>query len=413
MLRRVFLSGADVVLPDRIERDRTLVLEDGRIVELTAGPRDVGAHEQRVHLPDCVILPGFIDVHVHGVAGHDVQDGPAALGEVAVALPRYGVTAFSPTSIACPPATLDAFLRAVSAARQHRGPRQARVLPAHLESNFISPEYAGAQPAACLRTPASALRERGTARAAGRADDYSGADIRGVIDRHRPDVGIVTLAPELEGGLELVTRLAQGGVAVSMGHSGASFDVAQAAIAAGASQATHLFNRMPAMSHRDPGLAGAVLASDDVAAEVICDGHHVHPAFVRMAVAAKRPARIMAITDGTAGSGLPPGTRTQLGGRPITVAEVARLDDGTMAGSVATMDRVFSCLVGACGIGIREAAEMCATTPARQLGLVGHGIIAAGQVADLVVLDSRFRVVQTWIAGDLAWSGTLDDSPAS
>ena len=116
----------------------------------------------------------------------------------------------------------------------------------------------------------------------------------------------------------------------------------------------------------------------------------------------------MAITDGTAGSGLPRGAQATLGGRPITVQEVARLADGTMAGSVATMDRVFACLVGACGLDIREAADMCAATPARELGLVGHGVIAPGNVADLVVLDGQFRVVQTWIAGEKAWSGTPD-----
>jgi N-acetylglucosamine-6-phosphate deacetylase len=193
---------------------------------------------------------------------------------------------------------------------------------------------------------------------------------------------------------------------VSVGHSGATFDEGQAAIQAGARHATHLFNRMSAMTHREPGLAGAVLASEEVAAELICDGHHVHPAVIRTAIAAKGLSRVMAITDGTAGSGLPEGTRATLGGRPITVREVAKLDDGTVAGSVATMDRVFRCLVTQCGLDVREAAQLCATTPARELGLVGFGAIAPGGVADLTVISAHYAPAQTWIGGELAWSGT-------
>jgi N-acetylglucosamine-6-phosphate deacetylase len=196
------------------------------------------------------------------------------------------------------------------------------------------------------------------------------------------------------------------GIRVSLGHSGATFEQGQAAIQAGARHATHLFNRMPAMTHREPGLAGAILASEDVAAELICDGHHVHPAVIRTAIAAKGVSRVMAITDGTAGSGLPEGARTTLGGRPITVSEVARLDDGTLAGSVATMDRVFACLVTQCGLDVREAAHLCATTPARELGLVGFGVLAAGGAADLTVINANYAPVQTWIGGGLAWSGT-------
>src|SRR5439155_26928417 len=137
------------------------------------------------------------------------------------------------------------------------------------------------------------------------------------IERAAPDVGIVTIAPELDGGLDLVRWLSTRGHPVSLGHSNATYEQALAAIAAGARQATHLFNRMPPLHHRAPGLAGAVLQSDEVAAEIICDGVHVHPALIRTAVAAKRPSRIIAITDATAAAGLPVGGRALLGGRPI------------------------------------------------------------------------------------------------
>jgi N-acetylglucosamine-6-phosphate deacetylase len=144
---------------------------------------------------------------------------------------------------------------------------------------------------------------------------------------------------------------------------------------------------------------GAVLESEDVGAEIVCDGVHVHAAAVRAAVAAKGPSKVMAITDGTAGSGLSPGSQASLGGRTITVREAAYLDDGTLAGSVLTMDRAFSVLVKRMGFTLIEAALMCSTTPARELGLHGLGAIAPGALADLVVLDRNLQVVQTYIAG--------------
>jgi N-acetylglucosamine-6-phosphate deacetylase len=147
-----------------------------------------------------------------------------------------------------------------------------------------------------------------------------------------------------------------------------------------------------------------VLESDDVVAELICDGVHVHPAIMRVAIAAKGPERIMAITDATAGAGLARGARATLGGRGITVGDAAYLDDGTIAGSVLTMDRAFATLTGSCGLSLSDAATVCATTPARTLGLQGFGVLARGAFADLAVLDRQFRVVQTWIAGNLAYS---------
>ena len=161
---------------------------------------------------------------------------------------------------------------------------------------------------------------------------------------------------------------------------------------------------MPLLSHRAPGLAGAVLEHDDVIAELVCDGVHVHPSMVRVAVAAKGPSGVMAITDGTAGSGLPPGSQSTLGGRRITVGQAAYLDDGTLAGSVLTMDGAFARLVTRMGLSLIDAATVCSTTPARALQLQGFGVIARGGVADLVVLDRDLRVVRTFIGGALAWS---------
>jgi len=400
----IVLSGAALVLPDRILSPGTLTINDGRIVEIRPDVPS-GAHAA-FGFPGHYIVPGFIDVHVHGVAGVDTLD-PAvtdAVDQIAATLPRYGVTAFCPTTVACSPTALRSVLDQVRRARESPRAGSSRVLAAHLESNFINPDYNGAQPASCLRSPRAALGQAIEATAA-RAVEFSGGDILAEIERARPDVGIVTLAPELDGAIDLVRWFTERGHRVSLGHSGATFDEALAAITAGACQATHLFNRMPPLNHRAPGLAGAVLQADEVAAEIICDGFHVHPALVRAAIAAKRPSRVMAITDATAAAGLPPGSRAMLGGRSILAGDsTALLDDGTIAGSVLTMDRAFQILIGRIGLSPLDAVTLCATTPARELGLVGHGVLAPEAAADLVVLDQNFTVVQTYVGGQLAYS---------
>jgi N-acetylglucosamine-6-phosphate deacetylase len=160
---------------------------------------------------------------------------------------------------------------------------------------------------------------------------------------------------------------------------------------------------MPPLGHRAPGLAAAVLQSDEITAEIVCDGVHVHPAMVRLALSMKGPSGLMAITDGTAGAGLATGTRSSLGGRPVTVRDAVYLDDGTLAGSILTMDRAFAKLVSEMGVSVLDAARTCATTPARALGLQDAGAIAEGSVADLALLDRDFRVASTYVGGELAW----------
>ena len=402
----IVLSGASLVLPDRILSPGTLLIDEGRIAEIRPDAPSGGHSASHFAFHGHYIVPGFIDVHVHGVDGIDSldtrPDGGDAVAAIAERLPRYGVTAFCPTTVACAPDALRRVLDQVRRARQTPSARAARVLPAHLESNFINPEYRGAQPSGCLRSPQAALGSGG----AGGSGEFDGADILHEIDRAAPDVGIVTLAPELDGGLDLVRWLAARGHRVSLGHSAATYDEALEAIAAGARHATHLFNRMPRLDHRSPGLVGAVLQTDEVAAEIICDGAHVHPALIRTAIAAKRPSRIFAITDATAAAGLPAGSRALLGGQPIMAGpSTALLADGvTIAGSILTMDRAFQTLVGRVGISLVDAATICATTAARELGLVGYGVLAPDAVADLVVLDANFLVVQTYLGGDLVYA---------
>ena len=390
------IGPGDVVLRDRIVRGGSVVIEGERIAAIDEQPRAWPADVVRIDAGGGLVLPGFVDVHVHGVAGHDVLDEGDALASIAAALPQFGVTAFCPTTVACPPAALRRVLARVRAHRAHPMAPHACVLGAHLESNFINPSMCGAQPADCLRLPPGA---------AGTSVAFSGDDIMAVITEYRDEVGIVTVAPELPGGLDLVRGMAAMGLLVSLGHSSADFVTANLAFDAGARHATHLFNRMPPIGHREPGLAGAVLARDEVTAELICDGYHVHPSVVRMAIATKGSAGIVAITDGTGGSGLPAGSCARLGGRRITVrSEAAFLEDGTLAGSTLTMDGAFRMLLDRAGQPVLDAAAMCATTPSRALNLLDRGVIAPGARADLVVLDRERRVAYTCVGGHVAYS---------
>jgi len=388
------LSGGRIVLPDRIIPAGSVVIERGRIAAVDDRITSAAAGADVLPLTGFTIVPGFIDVHVHGVQGTDVLDGPDAVSTVAAALPRYGVTAFCPTSVACDPAVLRTFLLAVRQAGVDSRPGSARVLPAHLESNFINPAWNGAQPAACLRS-----YRRGPSSPPD-ASAFTADDVLDVMHAGRDSVGIVTLAPELPGGMDLVQLLRARGHVVSIGHSGATYDEACEAIRRGVTHATHLFNRMSPFTHRSPGVVGAVLGSAAVAVELICDGHHVHPAAVSLAIRLKSADRVMAITDGTAAAGLLRGSRARLGGQTIVAgARSAELEDGTLAGSIITMDKAFRMLVQDAGVSLVDASRMCSTTPAEQLGLLSHGRIAEDASADLVVLDPELRVAQTWVAG--------------
>jgi N-acetylglucosamine-6-phosphate deacetylase len=320
-----------------------------------------------------------------------VLDGPGSVEAVARRLVRYGVTSFCPTSVASPLPVLEAFLAEVRQLRASPPADAARVRCAHLESHFLNPAFAGAQPRAWLCAPAPLD-----------AAGEDGVTARGVLEtiaRAGADVGIVTLAPELPGGLDLVRALSASGRLVSLGHTAADAEMADAAFEAGARHVTHLFNRMAPMTARAPGLLGVALSRPEVRVELIGDGHHVHPALCRVTLAAKGPDGVLAITDATAAAGLPEGQAARLGGRRIVAGvHAAHLDDGTLAGAIRTMDQVFRRACDWAGSPV-QAARVCASTPARALGLRDTGVLRVGAAADLALLDSTGAVHATVIAG--------------
>jgi N-acetylglucosamine-6-phosphate deacetylase len=342
------------------------VIEDGLVQSFRPGATDARA----------VVLPGFIDVHVHGGAGHDTMDGEDGVLGLARFHARKGTTALCPTTVTSEVSSLERALGGVAraAARPPEGV-SARVLGAHLEGPFISEARLGAQPRHARR-PDRALLER--LLAAG-------------------PVSLVTLAPELEGALELVAHLRERDIRASLGHSDAGLEAARAAYASGARGATHLFNAMSGVHHRSPGLAVAALETEGAFLELILDGHHVHPALLDLTLRAAR-GRVVLVTDAIRAAGLGDG-ETDLGGQRVTVREGrATLASGTLAGSVLTLDRALANAVTA-GLALERAAELLSRNPADYLGRPDLGRFAPGARGDAVVLSDDLVLARVLVGG--------------
>jgi N-acetylglucosamine-6-phosphate deacetylase len=356
-------------------REVTVVL-DGPRIAFVRGER--GAPAGAVQVAG-VLAPGFVDVHVHGGAGFDFMDADVASNRRICAFhARHGTVALAATTLSASRAAVRAAVGAAAevAAAPWRG--EARIAAVHLEGPYLNPERAGAQDPQQLRDA-----DRGE------VEDWLAA---------APELPfLMTIAPEVPGALDLVAALSRR-VRFSIGHTTASHEVALAALASGARHFTHLFNAMPPLHHRNPGVVGAALAAAEATVELVADGLHVHPLLLA-ACARLMGERVALVTDAMRGCGMPPGTY-QLGGLEVKVEEgTARLADGTLAGSLLTMAGAVRTMVRA-GVPLARVLPLASTVPAGLLGLPGKGRIAAGADADLVELDEDLRVVRTWIAGE-------------
>ncbi len=326
-------------------------------------------------------VPGYIDLQVNGFAGVDFSMAAAEdYAVAATAMAATGVTAFQPTFISLPLAAYPAALHGAGQA-QERG-SAPRILGVHLEGPFLSPGRMGAHDPANAVSPEVAAME------------------------HLLEAGpvtYVTIAPELPGAIPLIELCVQRNVTVALGHSDADAATATAAFAAGAAAVTHLFNAQRPWSHRDPGIAGAALVHDAVVVTLILDGHHLAPETVEL-VRRCAPGRIALITDAIAATGRPDGSYP-LGDRRVVVHEgKATLEEGTLAGSVLTMDRAFRAFV-AHGASLAEAVAATSVVPAALVGRPKLGSLKPGTAADVTVIDDRLDVVATLVAGNQIWSG--------
>ncbi|WCN36823.1 N-acetylglucosamine-6-phosphate deacetylase [Aneurinibacillus uraniidurans] len=333
------------------------------------------------------LVPGFIDVHVHGAAGADVMDGDlAALRTIASALPAEGTTSFLATTMTQEARKIEQALMNV---REYRrtcmNPGQAEVLGVHLEGPFLSPKRAGAQP---IRHMCYPDRERFQ-----KWQEAADGAIR-----------LVTMAPELPDALAFIRYLREAGVTVSVGHSDATSAQVKAAADAGVTHATHLFNAMRGLHHREPGVAGVVLLDERIAAELIMDGIHVVPEMVKLAWHMKGAEKLLLVTDAMRAKCLGNGTY-ELGGQQVNVQDgQATLADGTLAGSILRMREAFANVQAFTGCTLADAVRMAAVNPAKQIGVFDRkGSIEPGKDADLVVLNERDEVVLTMCRGKVAY----------
>ena len=326
------------------------------------------------------VVPGFIDVHVHGGGGADAMDGEEGVRRLARFHARHGTTTLLPTTITNPWPRIVAALHAIRTVRDRPQPGEASVLGAHLEGPFINPRKLGAQPP-FDRLPETSLVEE-------------------VLTLEV--LRVVTLAPEMPGALQAALLFAQAGVRVSLGHTLASAEQAAAVIGAvlevgGSAGGTHLFNAMSGLSGREPGVVGALLASTDAYAELILDGHHVHLSSFHAALNAK-PQRLLLVTDAMRAAGMPDGDY-DLGGQLASVsAGQARLAGGTLAGSLLTLDEALRRAVQS-GVELHRAVRLLSLHPAEYLGLADRGNLRAGSRADLLVLGEDLTVQQVYICG--------------
>lgn len=367
----------------RLTGDPMITIEDGRIDSIQSrGASQIPNNAQVVEFAGATLAPAFFDVHFHGAAGHDVMEAtPQALGKISSFLASRGTGSFLATTVTAP---LDKTLRAVADIAKHiASPTpagQARILGIHLEGPFLSHAKRGVQPAAHLLTPDIATFDK-------------------LFEAGEGHVRLMTLAPELPGAAELASHATARGVRVSLGHSSATEAETRAAIDAGAVSATHTFNAMRPLDHREPGILGTVLTTDALFAELICDGIHVAPEIARLWWRAKGPERAILVTDAMSAAGMPDG-EYQLGGFPVQVTGGHAMANGVLAGSVLTLDKALANFVKFTGATVEQGLRLLTVNPAAMTGLSERtGSVAVGRAADLVALDATGRRLGSLIGG--------------
>lgn len=374
----LYIVGGTLLTPHQKLADHTVVIAGGEITSILPASDSPPATGRVINAEGLWVVPGFIDVHVHGAAGFDAMDAtPEALHRMAAYFARHGVTGYLPTTMSASAEAVLAAAQNVADARQP--PAGARHLGVHLEGPYLNPEHGGAQPGEVLRDP--------------NPGEYGAWFATGAVR-------LVTLAVERPGSEGLIRYALERGAELAVGHSGAGYEEVCAAADLGLRQATHTFNGMSELHHRRPGILGAVLTDDRIYAQVIVDLIHVHPAVVKLIVRAKGVERTILITDAMRATGLADG-EYDLGQQTITVRDgVARTAAGHLAGSTLTMDRALRHVMHAAGLSLQEALPMATAVPAEALGMAEKkGVLAAGADADVVLLEQDLTVRRTMVAG--------------
>lgn len=381
----LYIHHATLYTPASRIDDAALLVRDGIITQIGSGSTLPAPPEaEQIDARGKIIVPGFIDLQLNGAFGDDFTAHPESIWRVAAQLPRFGVTSFLPTLVTCPLERVDSALQVLK--NRPANFQGTEPLGLHLEGPFLNPQKKGAHNAAYMLPP----------------------DSQPVLHWSRANgVALVTLAPELPGALALVEELATQGIIVSMGHTMADVDEANAGYSAGIRYATHLFNAMPPLEHRMPNAPGAVLANAEWVAGIIPDGIHIHPMLVKTIWNAKQ-THINLVSDAMAALGMPPGTyRLNDFDCHVTDRE-ARLSNGTLAGSILSLDQAVRNFIVYTGCTLSQALATVTITPAQLLSIDHRrGHIAQGMLADLVMLDDLLNVQMTIARGEIVYPAEL------
>jgi N-acetylglucosamine-6-phosphate deacetylase len=374
--RRLISAGETVEYP-------LVTIEEGRVTRIESlSPSDHGRIRATHHFLEATLVPAYIDIHIHGCAGHDVMEAtPKALCAIGSYLASRGVGAYFPTTVTSlkeeTMRSLAGLAREIGRNAAHCG---ATPLGIHLEGPFLSHLKRGVHTDALLEAPSIALFDRFWEAAEGK-------------------ICLMTIAPELHGAAELIAHATALGVHCSMGHSDARVCEAEVGYAAGARSATHTFNAMRAIDHREPGLAAYVLDKRSLFAEIICDGIHVDPLMVRLFFKAKEEDRIILVTDGMSATGMPDGTY-MLGDMEVEVRDGRCTSNGTLAGSVLTLDRGVQNFMEFTGASLKTAVDAASRNPSRLMGIGDNwGALDVGRAANITVLSQSAEVIETFLDG--------------
>jgi len=386
--KRTIIINGTIITPFKLINGKAIIVEKGKIIEIVNKEELntatlVGA--EVIEAKDKFVVPGYINIHVHGGGGSDVMDGKyEAIKQIAITHSRFGTTAFLPTTMTMNKNKIIRSLKTIYEAKL-KGTGGAEILGVNLEGPYINPEKKGAQREIDIRKPS--IKEFSELNKA------SGNMIR-----------LVTVAPEMPGAIELIKYLCKQGIIASVGHSNATYAQTQAGIEAGLSHVTHTFNAMRGLHHREPGVVGAALTSPKLTVEIIADGIHVHPVVIKMLIQAKESEKIVLITDSMKATGIKGGIY-DLGGQEVTVNKgQARLKDGTLAGSLLTMDKAVKNMVSKVGLLLPKAIQMASLNPAKSIGIDDKkGSLEPGKDADIIILNKNLETELTIVAGKVVY----------
>lgn len=380
---KTYITNANIINETCITNGMNVVLENGKIIEISDSIIKPEPGSTQIHASNSYLCPGFIDIHLHGAMGKDTMDGDReSLQILSSYCSEHGVTSFFPTTWAAESQAITKVIDNFS--KHHENLSGAQAIGLHIEGPFINPKFKGAQSIDSIRNPEPLEYER-----------WFDSNV----------VKLITCAPEIPGGLELIRSAVKNGIWISIGHSGATYDEVIEAVNNGATQATHLFNGMQGLQHRAPGTVGGLLADDRIAVQIICDGVHLHPAIVDLIIRIKNSSKTILITDSICGAGLPDGDY-ELYGNSISVRNgIARNPEGSLAGSTLSLDTAVRNTMQYTKKPLEEIIPMVTTTPAKEMGLSKtKGYIQPGYDADLVLLDKDFKIEKTIISGQIVFS---------